>query len=212
MGSSGSSMGIRIPNAILALASPNRNPRIALGETPARLARGPGDGDWRRHHPAPPRRPPSRRAHRESIDCRQRWLCLSSTRPYARASGAWPRYPYACRQFAATSPQSRHQQHPSRSPERPPARAPTTATAASGDTRAKSRGWGDPYHEFPLCVGAPNGGNTRYGYPLAALVLAEAGAARASRGAVAIMRKTHGGCFNVFVIMRQGTRIMIPLH
>jgi len=39
MGSSGSSMGIRIPNAILALASPNRNPRIALGETPARLAR-----------------------------------------------------------------------------------------------------------------------------------------------------------------------------
>ena len=212
MGSSGSSMGIRIPNAILALASPNRNPRIALGETPARLARGPGDGDWRRHHPAPPRRPPSRRAHRESIDCRQRWALPLIDVAVRAGVGCMAAIPLCMSPIRSNLPPI------------PPSAAPvslarTPAGASTDDGDCGIRGYarqkpgvGDPYHEFPRCVGAPNGGNTRYGYPLAALVFAEAGAARASRGAVAIIRRTHGGCFNVFVIMRQGTRIMIPLH
>ena len=48
--------GIRMPNAILAPASLERNPQKHPWETPARLARGPGDGDWRRLYPTPPPR------------------------------------------------------------------------------------------------------------------------------------------------------------
>jgi hypothetical protein len=44
--------GIGIPNAILAPPSPACHPWKHPWETPARLARGTGDGDWRRLHPA----------------------------------------------------------------------------------------------------------------------------------------------------------------
>jgi hypothetical protein len=57
--------------------------------------------------------------------------------------------------------------------------------------RAKGRGVGGSVRIFSSANGPPGFSVPEYGYPRAAPVLAKADAARASRGGVAITRKTH---------------------